>query len=63
MITECVVFEGLYYNEAGFEISPAELAEAVKHGPVAVWDDSFKFLGRVIQVRRVDGCLEGLMET
>lgn len=61
MIYEAVVFEGVYFNKAGFEISPAELRDS--SFPVGVWDEAGKYLGDVIRVHRnADKCLEALID-
>lgn len=62
MIYEALVFEGLYFNKAGFEISPAELIAS--DSPVSVWDEAGKYLGDVIRVHRnADRCLEALIDS
>lgn len=64
MIVESVVFEGLYFDEVGQEISPAELVQAVAtKGYVTVYNEDGERVGNMIQLRRMDGCLEGLIET
>lgn len=64
MIQDSIVFEGIYFNEAGFEYSPAELREHLnKYGPFPVYSEAGDKIGTMLQMRRVDGCLEALIET
>jgi hypothetical protein len=64
MIQTSVVFEGIYFNEAGFEYSPAELGEGLAElGPLTVYNADGEKIGDMIQLRRIDGCLEALIDT
>lgn len=64
MIQDSIVCEGIYFSAAGFEYSPAEIREHLsKYGPLPVYDEAGCRIGEVIQLRRVDGCLEALIET
>lgn len=61
MIITCVVFSGIYFNKCGLEISPQELIDLPK--PIDVWNESSKYLGKVIRVwRNSDHCLECLID-
>jgi hypothetical protein len=64
VIQDSIVFEGIYFDAAGFELSPAELNERVaRDGSVEVFGEDGARIGDMIQLRRVDGCLEALIET
>lgn len=63
MITESIVMEGIYFDEVGAEVTPPMLICRVQNGEhVPVWSEAGVFYGTVIQVRRVDNCLEALIE-
>lgn len=63
MIQTSVVFAGIYFSEAGFEYSPAELREKVaQQDRLTVYNQAGEKIGDMIQLRRIDGCLEALIE-